>query len=381
MFITPSHGLTSEDTPRMSLSGFLESMPEKTNSAISPQGIKWLAAMMYAGADNQTAAELKNVFHFEETPVQVARRLNKESFVNVAEPNVPSLRIANGMWTDKRLSLEPDFQKSMNDDFGVYLSACDFENELESVRTSINEWVHLQTNGEITSLFKDLHPDSRLVLVNTICFRSEWMSPFDAKLTSRQRFALPDGRRTEVMMMRKQLRCSYSESAEAICVELPYTSENMAMLFILPRNPRNWRNLEKLMSEEKINTWCESMELEEVDCMIPKMELVESFDLRAVFQNLGVESPFSAQNADFTKMSPDTDLFISQAIQNIRIEIDESGTTASAAGAAAFAPKASPQNSPDRKRFYANRPFWFVIRDTETGTIFFLGKFLGNPAL
>jgi serine protease inhibitor len=150
------------------------------------------------------------------------------------------------------------------------------------------------------------------------------------------------------------------------------------MLFVLPKDAKNWQSVEKTMSEKTISDWCKSMIREEVDCMIPKMKLNASFDLRNVFKNLGAESPFSSEEADFTNMS-NSDLFVSQALQNVRVEIDETGTVASSGTAAVFAPKSAPLESAEVKQFYADRPFWFIIRDTETEAIFFLGRFVGAP--
>ena len=370
---------SSTETSETPLHGFLKSMPEKSNSAVSPQGIKWLAAMMYVGASDQTASELKNAFSFDDDPSQVAERLKNESIIEDATTDVQNFRISNGIWADKQIALKPDFLSCLQNDFGANLETCDFENELKSAQTNINEWTRLQTGGDVASLFDNISSDSQLVLVNTICFRSEWLSPFDTKLTKTQKFTLFNGRKIDHRMMRKQLRCEYGEDAEAVCIELPYVQENLAMLFILPKNPRNWGNMERSMSGKKINEWCELMVREEVDCMIPKMNLTQSFDLRNVFKNIGVTTPFSTEKANFTKIS-DRDLHVSQAIQKIRIEVDETGTKATSAAGVEFAPKANLSGAtPEKKRFYANRPFWFVIRNTETGTIYFLGRFVGLP--
>ena len=375
VFCILSQGMADVDAAtnhsEMSLYGFLATMPEMSNSAVSPHAVKWLAAMLYAGADNQTANELKVGFRFEDDPEQVARRLKEVT------ADTQSLRIANGMWTAKQLDLKADFHKSMKNDFGAYLAVCDFENEPETALCGINKWIGEQTGGKIDSLFDRLRSDTQLVLVNTIHFQSNWLYPFDSKQTKHREFTRLDGQKTELDMMQKQLRCAYGENENVLCMELPYSQGNLAMLFILPKNAADWQKVETFMSEKTINGWRMSMAGEEVDCMIPKMDLTASFDLRDVFANLGIESPFSAQEADFTKMS-NHDLFVSCAIQNVRVEVDETGTVASAATGAVIVPKSLPLAMPERKQFYANRPFWFIIRNTETGTIFFLGRFVGS---
>jgi serpin B len=106
---------------------------------------------------------------------------------------------------------------------------------------------------------------------------------------------------------------------------------------------------------------------------IPRFEFsTASISLVKAFENLGMVLPFSS-NADFTGMAEQT-LFISDIIHKAFIKVDEKGTEAAAATAVLMSTTSIPPPPP--KMFVADRPFIYLIRDTETKTILFMGRVL-----
>jgi len=71
----------------------------------------------------------------------------------------------------------------------------DFVKQYESIRKEINDWVYDQTQEKIKDLLPDgaLNPDTRMVLVNAIYFKADWLSQFDADDTTDSPFHLLDG--------------------------------------------------------------------------------------------------------------------------------------------------------------------------------------------
>jgi serine protease inhibitor len=99
-----------------------------------------------------------------------------------------------------------------------------------------------------------------------------------------------------------------------------------------------------------------------------------------------VEPGRHPQGAQFDAMSESQDLdkrlYIGAALHKTFLEINEKGTEA-AAVTAIIMPAALAAISMERKTkpfvpiFTANQPFLFLIRDNATGTILFLGRFVG----
>ena len=82
---------------------------------------------------------------------------------------------------------------------------------------------------------------------------------------------------------------------------------------------------------------------------------------------------FDPARADFSGIAPQ--LYIGTAIQKANVTVDESGTEAAAATFAVAPASAMPGPPPPPPRpFVADKPFLFLIRETRTGLILFLGR-------
>ena len=87
---------------------------------------------------------------------------------------------------------------------------------------------------------------------------------------------------------------------------------------------------------------------------------------------MGMGMAFS-RDADFGGIADlRAPLYIRAAIQKACIALDEDGTTASAATAVMVECAAVAEDTPPRQ-FVADRPFLFVVRDSCSGSILFLG--------
>ena len=88
---------------------------------------------------------------------------------------------------------------------------------------------------------------------------------------------------------------------------------------------------------------------------------------------MGMGRAFDARRADFSGIAPH--LYIGTAIQKANVTVDEDGTEAAAATYAVMKLRSARPipNAPPRP-FVADRPFLFLIRETRTGLILFLGR-------
>ena len=86
---------------------------------------------------------------------------------------------------------------------------------------------------------------------------------------------------------------------------------------------------------------------------------------------------FDPDRADFSGMDGARDLFISDVLHKAFVAVDEKGTEAAAATAVIMELTSAPADEPIS--FTIDRPFLYLIRDGQTGTILFLGRVV-NPA-
>jgi serpin B len=84
---------------------------------------------------------------------------------------------------------------------------------------------------------------------------------------------------------------------------------------------------------------------------------------------------FDEGQADFSGMTNEQDLFIADVIHKAFVAVDEEGTEAAAATAVIMEGATAMMTE---NTLYIDRPFIYMIRDTTTGQILFIGRVL-NP--
>ncbi|HXI46252.1 MAG TPA: serpin family protein, partial [Candidatus Acidoferrales bacterium] len=94
-------------------------------------------------------------------------------------------------------------------------------------------------------------------------------------------------------------------------------------------------------------------------------------ELADVLSSLGMPAAFDPAKADFSGMTTEQQLYIGAVIHQANIDVDEKGTTASAATAVVMEATSLPL---DHVVMNVDRPFLFALRDVTTGAIVFLGQ-------
>jgi serpin B len=130
--------------------------------------------------------------------------------------------------------------------------------------------------------------------------------------------------------------------------------------------------LERAMNPNKLATWTSECRNQKIMVTIPKFKISSDLRLNGLLQALGVKDAFNPKRADFSGMDGRQHwLYLSDVLQKAFIEVDEKGTEAAAASATMMTHSSPPM-------FYADHPFVFVLRETATGSILFMGR-VANP--
>ena len=166
---------------------------------------------------------------------------------------------------------------------------------------------------------------------------------------------------------------------DAQAIEIPYKGRRVSMIIILPNKVDGLAKLESQystldleFSNEKISDWEEV----KIEIAIPKFKIESEHDLNPALKELGMKHMFSGQEADFSGITEEKDLYVSNVLQKAFIEVNEEGAEAAAATAAILKTRtiAVP------KKFISDRPFLFIIKDKLTGVVLFSGK-ITNPSI
>jgi serpin B len=286
------------------------------------------------------------------------------------------LNIVNAIWGQKDYHFLPDFLDLLAENYGAGLRTLNFAGAPEESRVTINKWVSDQTEGRI----KDLIPPglidilTRLVLTNAIYFNAAWQYPFEEDATNDGAFYLLNGDEVTVPMMRQTESFGYAEGDGYQAIELPYDGCELSMVIMLPESGQ-FEAFEASLDAGQVNDIIGSLVYEQVNLTMPKFEYVSSFALKKALATMGMPVAFS-DGADFSGMTGNRELFIADVVHKAFVSVDEAGTEAAAATAVVMKLTAAPVTPVTVK---VDRPFIFLIRDVETGTILFVGRVI-NPS-
>lgn len=352
------------------------------NLTFSPASITTALAMTWVGARGETAAQMKQVLHFEGAPDEVMQASGKlaAALQDPARPIV--FRIANRLFGEKTYRFEPAYLKGTTAAYGASLEPVDFKGAPEPARRLINAWVEQKTEKRI----KDLIPqgavkvDTRLALVNAIYFLGDWLEPFAKEATRPQPFFTSAAQKKDVPTMHAAEFFRFAQEASWKALELPYKGGQMSMLLVLPDRVDGLSALEASLTASGLETIEKTLASRKVIVSLPKfvVDPPGCLALADTLVRMGMPIPFNRQKADFTGMANPSDprdrLVIDQVFHKAFVKVDEKGTEAAAATAVMMqrAGALPPHETP--MEFKADHPFLFFIRDNSSGIVLFMGR-------
>jgi serpin B len=257
------------------------------------------------------------------------------------------------------------------------LNQADFTTGAEAARKEINHWVEQQTRDKIRDILPagSLTPLTRLVLANAIYFKGQWLKPFEKSATSNQPFHLTSTKQADVPLMHHFDDVRYAEDSDFQAVELPYSHGELAMVILLPRQIEGCGNLENRLNPDMLSGVLGRMRFQEVEISLPRFKLDSGFDLGDALSKLGMSDAFGPKS-DFSGIDGTHELYVSGVFHKAWCEVNEQGTEAAAATVVPMPARAAIKSPPV---FRADHPFLFLIRDTRSGSLLFLGR-LSDPA-
>ncbi len=372
----PAATVVAEAGVRFALDLYRELAGERGNLFLSPYSVSAALSMTYAGARGLTAEEMARVLH---VPGDAERW--HEAFGSLQTDLGRSrdgytISIANRLWGQQGQKFRASFLDVTHEEYGAELSQLDFSVP-ERARMIINAWVAEQTQQKIQELLAQgtIDDSTRLVLTNAIYFKGTWLTQFDPERTTDAPFYVIPERPVTVPMMHRKGRFAYGEFEGLKVLEMPYSGNEMTMVLLLPLETDGLAELERKLTDDNLGQWIGSLNELEVQVAVPRFTVSSKLDLAALLTSMGMASAFDPRSADFSGMTGGRELFISAAVHQAYVEVNEEGTEAAAAtGIVMGLTSARPGPS-----FIADHPFLFLIRDRASGAVLFLGR-LQDPS-
>ncbi|CAF1157021.1 unnamed protein product [Rotaria sordida] len=339
------------------------------NIFLSPASISLAMSMCTVGAQQETLNQMLKTFEVSSRKELIKTAEQIMHIFSIANQDKQvQLKLANRLYAQKAYQLQEEYLKIVQNSFKADIKLEDFENEGAQAVQRINTWVEQQTNNLIRNLLsiKDVTPETRLIIINSIYFKGTWIKEFNKNLTNENAdFHETNGKISKVALMHQREKFAYAEDNDlrVQIVHVPYKSENKDIEFVFTVILPN-RGVQLDVVEQKLASQPDSMQkllshqnirTEELHLYLPKFKMEATFELSDILQQLGMKDAFSSYKANFT------------------------GSEAAAATAIIIGIYASINPPPQPIEFKADRPFLFFIRESRQNIVLFSGRFISPP--
>jgi serine protease inhibitor len=334
------------------------------NVFISPLSIAQALGVAYLGARGATAkAFIESSVAPPGDPADFACA-SQDLRAGLARPDSDaSLEFANAMWVRPGISLKASFVEKAHAAFGADVTPLDFDGP-DAPRT-INGWVSRQTHGHIPTIVNSV-AGAEALITNAVYFKALWEEAFLAAQTATGHFFGTAGT-TSVPFMNQTATLSYYAGPEFQLVRLGYRGDRFAMYIVLPKQGAGLA-MESALSHA-FATALANVKPRRVNLHLPKLHLSYEADLISPLRDAGLGIAFS-DRADFGGIS-DRPLRISSVIHKTTLDVDEAGTTATAATAVVMPMSIQFGGTPIVVN--VDHPFFCIIRDDRSDAVLFLG--------
>ncbi|XP_068989080.1 serine protease inhibitor 3/4-like isoform X1 [Bombus flavifrons] len=301
------------------------------NLITSPLSASIALAMAACGARGNTETQFRNVLHLPTSEGLVTS--GYQSLIdNLNNAKDNKLAVANKAFISAKLNMKPSYKNLTEVYFRSASQLVDFARNKEAANI-INSWVEQNTNNLIKDLIKPEMIDNltRLALVNAIYFKGQWKNKFDPKLTSDMPFHTSKVEVKNVPTMYKQGIYKYGDLVDlnAKFVVIPYKGDEFSMVIILPNEIDGLSDVEKKLQNTSLKNIISQGYEERMELWLPKFKMESTLELNDVLKEMGLIDAFTG--ADFSAITDNASLYITDVVQKTYIEVNEEGSEAAAA--------------------------------------------------
>ncbi len=336
------------------------------NLFISPLSVSYALGMALNGAVGQTKAEMLETMELSgltDEEINTAYNSLMELLMSLDE-NV-KMDLANSVWIRNDFPVLDSYKKVCGDYFDAAITTMDFS--APNAADIINGWIADKTNDKITDIIEPpIDPAIVMILVNAIYFMADWSIQFDPEDTDDQTFYHSDGSSKTVKMMNIKEDFKFYNRKDYRALELPYSKDLYTMTLVVPEQNINIDEfIADFTSDDMDQLITHLTEPEEITVTIPKLKYRYKLRMNDVLLAMGMNQAFHP-GADFSRLS-NSGSWIGDVIHEGFVDVNEEGTEAAAATVITFERSIS-------NVFTADRPYIFIIRETKSNTILFMGK-------
>ncbi|MBP5236792.1 MAG: serpin family protein [Clostridia bacterium] len=351
---------------------FRQSAESGKNTLISPLSVLAALSMTANGAKGETLEQMEKVLGMNTDELN---RFFLAYTDALPEGDKYKLSLANSIWftSDERFTVVRDFLQTNADWYGADAFRAPFDG---STLKDINGWVKEKTDGMIPEILDKIPGEAVMYLVNALAFEAEWAETYKKDQVHEGEFTLEDGtKRTADFMYSSEGRYLYD--GRAVGFIKYYSGQKYAFAALLPNEGITVEDYVSSLDGESLTGMLAGAQNVPVDASVPKFETGYGTEMSDVLKAMGMPAAFDDRYADFSGLGTSTDgnIYIDRVIHRTFISVGEKGTRAGAATVVEMVDEAAIEFT-DTKQVHLDRPFVYMLIDTETNLPFFIGTMM-----
>ena len=342
---------------------FKDNYSKGKTTLVSPLSVLTALALVQNGAQGNTLAQLERALGGLDRDALNAYMRAYCDFLTESD----ELKIANSVWTDSSAEAKRAFLQKAVDSYSAQL----FSAPLSDPKTveSINSWVKKNTDGMIPKIIEKADRYAVMMLVNAIAFDAKWETPYKRSDIEKLEFTSYSGskKKTDFMCSTENV---YLKDGGTVGFMKLYKNGRLAFAALLPDENTGIDDYVASLSGDKLmKIFSSAKRGNEVNVKMPKFRAEYSTQLIDTLKKMGVKDAFDSKTADFSSLIENRDAYIATVVHKTFIEVDENGTRA----AASTLVGADTMSLMEPYSVCLNRPFVYMIVDTETNLPLFIG--------
>lgn len=350
-----------------------ETMEEGKNTLISPMSVLSALSMTANGAEGETLTQMETVLGQRKDALNGWYKYDTDKSSNY-------LHLANAVFIkdDPELTVKESFIKAVEKWYEADIVVTDFN---EHALYDINQYVEDNTHGMVKNILDKIPDDAVMYLINALAFEARWAIPYNEYAVQERSFTTEDGRAQTVELMYSEEQGAYVENNLYTGFFKNYEGGRYAFAALLPREGVTVSEVAETLSGEVLAGLADSRWDGKVLTAMPKFQTEFDTEMSDVLKTMGMTDAFDSYKADFSSLATYSggNIFLNRVIHKTFISVGEQGTRAGAATVIEAAAEAAMEPE-EIKEVILNRPFLYMILDTETNIPIFMGTFMDAQA-
>lgn len=331
----------------------------------SPVSVSIYMSMIANAAGGESRGQILSALHVDDLATVNSLNTKLMHFLP-CEDNGVALSINNRFWVADRHTVNPDFISTIRDVFNGAVDYVDFSKP--TTVPAINKWIYDKTKGLIPSILDGdwyYYVGLDMASANTVYFKGLWDNTFERSNTKKELFYGTESNKS-IDMMHQNVEMQYASNDKfKLVVKNFYGKKNRAE-FYLPAKELSPAEFTAILTPEMQEQLYMASTCYEVNLSLPKYQSYREAGISDVISGMGI----NLECMDLSSMGlPSSSMGI---LHKTSLKFYEEGAELAAVTGGMLG-TAMPPERPKNVTVQFNRPFIYIIRNTQTGMILMAG--------